>query len=789
VFSPIDHVKFSIVKLVNPHATPLISSILSFFLSISLIQIPNASASVATPVFGIYMDAPFVQGSYAASATTVTEGFNTAGGVRQECPGSSNVNNYRTLSDGTLLKYACTLFESNTAYSASTNSSSPTVGGTPTQFLTSYNASNAPYASYLFTFANPQKYIGFWWAAGSTGNNVEFYNGNTLVATLNVDQVVSILGNFPTNYTDDSKTVSSLAGSEYKTKYYFGNPQGYDSLTPTAPAPNVGYAYNEPFVYIHAFAGQNVTFNQVQFNGTGFEIDNLTKSETDISINNRLVNVQNLYAPGVTVYNLAFDSNGGTFTQSLDYSSGQQVTLPAAPTKAGYNFTGWKRINNVVLDAQALFSPPNGGETLQAQWTAKTLTVSYNTQGGSAVSNGTTVTGGSISSSPSSPTQDGYSFSGWFSNSSSGSALSFPYSHGRTSDFSLYAQWNWVARATSTEIQIDPAALSNSGAVTQGASIRLGARTTDNVTTNAVPNTAGKHSFSYVDASNVSHAIANCQNLPTTNGLAFCNSTVPAGFSPINFYANFVSNDESLYLNSGNNSGPIISNANNSGGGGGGQIYAQPLTPLLPGINWTPTDMNEGEEIGVSQLNAAFSVPGVARYSVQSGFKPKLGILEIKVTFTPTDTANYLISETTRIISVLASKEQQKTSQANSNQLPDSAGDITIDSLKSLKKIYFHTNEYFLDATDRKILKSLSLGAASMNIHSVLIYGHTDAMKGVDNQWLSKSRANAVASYLRKLNMEVVVTSAWFGPSKPVTLLRDRNSLKLNRRVEIFSLG
>ena len=763
-------------------------------LFISIFSPLPANASVATPVFGIYMDAPFVQGSYAASATTTTEEFNTTGGVREECPGSSNVNNYRTLNDGTLLKYACTLFETNTAYSASTTSSAPTVGGTPTQFLTSWNASGAGYASYLFTFANPQKYIGFWWAAGSTGNNVEFYNGGSLVATLNVNQVVSMLGSFPADYSADTKTVSSLAGNEYKTKYYFGNPQGYSSLTPTAPAANVGYAYNEPFVYIHAFAGENVTFTQVQFNGTGFEIDNLTKSQTAISINNRLVSVQNLYAPGVTVYSLAFDGNGGSYTQSMDYSSNEQINLPAAPTKSGYDFAGWKRPNNSILDASSPFTPPNGGETLQAQWTAKTLTVSYNSQGGSVISDGSTVTAGSISSNPGTPSQAGYSFAGWFANSTGGSALSFPYVHGRTANFSLYAQWNWVARATSTEIQIDPSALTDTGAVTQGAAIRIGGRATDDITTNAVPDSAGKYSFSYVDTDNVSHAITSCQNLATTNGLAFCSSTVPSGFTPIKFYATFISNDETLYLGSENNSGSLTSIGTSSGGGGGGggggaPIYIPPVTPLLPGINWTPSDIREGEAINSDQLNATFSVPGIARYSVENGFKPKSGTLEIKVTFTPSDTTNYLVSETIRTITVTPSQIQGEIPTVSVNEPEPNAENIALESLKMLNKIYFHTNEYFLDAYDRKILKTIAQEATEKNISSLLIYGHTDAMKGVDNQWLSKSRADAVASYLRRYNLEVSVTTAWFGPSKPVTLLRDRKSLKLNRRVEIFVLN
>ena len=69
------------------------------------------------------------------------------------------------------------------------------------------------------------------------------------------------------------------------------------------------------------------------------------------------------------------------------------------------------------------------------------LTVTYDSQGGSAVSNGTTLANSSIGASPGSPTKAGSTFAGWFVASSGGSAITFPYSHGQSSNFTLYAQW------------------------------------------------------------------------------------------------------------------------------------------------------------------------------------------------------------------------------------------------------------------------------------------------------------------------------------------------------------
>jgi uncharacterized repeat protein (TIGR02543 family) len=100
--------------------------------------------------------------------------------------------------------------------------------------------------------------------------------------------------------------------------------------------------------------------------------------------------------------------------------------------------------------------------TLYAQWTANSLTVTYDSQGGSAISNGSTTTGSTVSN-PGNPTRSGYSFNGWFVASSGGSAISFPYTHGQTANFTLYAQWTVVSTPT-----INPVTLSTALSTTYG---------------------------------------------------------------------------------------------------------------------------------------------------------------------------------------------------------------------------------------------------------------------------------------------------------------------------------
>jgi uncharacterized repeat protein (TIGR02543 family) len=88
-----------------------------------------------------------------------------------------------------------------------------------------------------------------------------------------------------------------------------------------------------------------------------------------------------------------------------------------------------------------------GSYIVETSW-LNALTIATDEQGGSAINNAFTTTGGIISSSLGTPTRSGYTFNGWFTASSGGSALSFPYTHNQTANFTLYAQWTCASGGT-----------------------------------------------------------------------------------------------------------------------------------------------------------------------------------------------------------------------------------------------------------------------------------------------------------------------------------------------------
>ncbi len=154
---------------------------------------------------------------------------------------------------------------------------------------------------------------------------------------------------------------------------------------------------------------------------------------------------------------VTFNANGGTGAPSTVECWSGSVTLPStAPTRSGYTFAGWNTAaNGSGTNYAAGASVSCADVTLYAQWSADTLDVVYDSQGGSNVTDGdaTTTTGGSIATLPTDPTRTGYTFTGWFTAASGGSEITAGAAHGQTGDFTLYAQWqiNTVALAYDTQ--------------------------------------------------------------------------------------------------------------------------------------------------------------------------------------------------------------------------------------------------------------------------------------------------------------------------------------------------
>ena len=101
---------------------------------------------------------------------------------------------------------------------------------------------------------------------------------------------------------------------------------------------------------------------------------------------------------------ISFDSNGGTEVEPISGAEGDPVTAPAAPTKTGYSFNGWNPALPSVF--------PAADKTVVAQWKINQYTITFDTDGGTAIAPITQDYQSAITK-PSDPTKEGYTFAGW----------------------------------------------------------------------------------------------------------------------------------------------------------------------------------------------------------------------------------------------------------------------------------------------------------------------------------------------------------------------------------------
>ena len=168
---------------------------------------------------------------------------------------------------------------------------------------------------------------------------------------------------------------------------------------------------------------------------------------------------------------VTYDSQLGSAITAGATTTGSSIEAsPGTPSRTGYEFTGWF---TATSGGAAISFPYTHGQTssftLYAQWSANSLTITYDSQLGSAITAGSTITGGSILASPGTPSRTGYTFTGWFAAATGGAAISFPYAHGQTSSFVLYAQWSANALTVTYDSQLGSAI--TAGSTTTGSSI------------------------------------------------------------------------------------------------------------------------------------------------------------------------------------------------------------------------------------------------------------------------------------------------------------------------------
>jgi uncharacterized repeat protein (TIGR02543 family) len=109
----------------------------------------------------------------------------------------------------------------------------------------------------------------------------------------------------------------------------------------------------------------------------------------------------------INQYTLSFNTNGGSAIPEITQDYQTPIAAPSNPTKAGYTFSGWSQAIPEQMPSESI--------EFMAQWTINQYTISFITNGGSAIPAITQDYQTGISA-PSDPVKEGCVFNGWAQN-------------------------------------------------------------------------------------------------------------------------------------------------------------------------------------------------------------------------------------------------------------------------------------------------------------------------------------------------------------------------------------
>lgn len=150
-----------------------------------------------------------------------------------------------------------------------------------------------------------------------------------------------------------------------------------------------------------------------------------------------ITNIQ-LYAKWtINTYTLTFESNGGSDISPMAQNYETTFVLPT-PIKAGFDFAGWYRDTQLTI-AFTDNKMPAESIVLYAKWSASPYSITFESNGGAAVST-ISANYGDVITKPTDPTRLGYTFMGWYSDSALENA--FVFNQMPIGGANLYAKWS-----------------------------------------------------------------------------------------------------------------------------------------------------------------------------------------------------------------------------------------------------------------------------------------------------------------------------------------------------------
>ena len=141
-------------------------------------------------------------------------------------------------------------------------------------------------------------------------------------------------------------------------------------------------------------------------------------------------------------YIVTFNSNEGSTALLQTVEAGKKATKPDNPIRSGYEFVAWYKEAELRNEWDFDVDVVTAAITLYAKWVQVVFTVSFNSNGGSAVLPQSVGRGGWITK-PEDPTRDGHLFAAWYKEQELITNWSF-FADVVYTDITLYAKWNAI---------------------------------------------------------------------------------------------------------------------------------------------------------------------------------------------------------------------------------------------------------------------------------------------------------------------------------------------------------
>lgn len=143
----------------------------------------------------------------------------------------------------------------------------------------------------------------------------------------------------------------------------------------------------------------------------------------------------------VVTYRVVFNTNGGSYIESQKIEKGKTAARPSSPSRQGYIFAGWYKDSMFSLPYD-FSSAVTEDISLYAKWNYTEQTsckIVFHTNGGSTIPS-QTVEKGKTPYVPANPVKNGYTFAGWYKDSTL--TVSYSLADPVNEDITVYAKWD-----------------------------------------------------------------------------------------------------------------------------------------------------------------------------------------------------------------------------------------------------------------------------------------------------------------------------------------------------------